>query len=69
MFGLISFDKLELKWSDPIPWQDLGVFTVDRPNFATTMFLYFLGSVAFFFTLYKVCEWTLENHGQLVFNA
>jgi hypothetical protein len=68
MFGLVGFDKLTLKWSDPIPWQELGVFTADRPNLVNHLVLYFLGSVVFFYALFKVCEWFLENHGKLVFN-
>ncbi len=68
MLGLISFNNLELKWSDPIPWRDLGVFTADRPHFTVTMILYFMMSCTFHYSLYKFCEWFLEKHGRLVFN-
>lgn len=69
MFGLVGFDKLALKWSDPIPWHELGVFTPDRPNLVTHLTLYFVGSIAFFYSLFKLSEWFLEHHGKLVFSA
>lgn len=67
MFGFVPFSELEMDWSDPIPWDNLGIFTNDRSNMLHNITAVFLVSMVGFLVLFKACERLLENHGHLVF--
>lgn len=67
MFGLVPFSALEIKWSDPIPWEEAGVFTAAKPNMMHDLVACFFIFTFGFLVLFKTCEWLLENFGTLVF--
>ena len=56
MFGLVPFSALEIKWSDPIPWEEAGVFTAAKPNMMHDLVACFFICTFGFLVLFKTCE-------------